>query len=596
MRRWIWLTVLLILAIVPAGSEARSHRFLSLDIEAQVGADAVVRITETHTVQFDGTFSGMFQTFNISRGIEIRDVVVSEEGTPYQLVDENASGVPGTYFVRQKGDELLVDWSYSATDEIKKFQVSYTLHNAILKHNDVAEFYYQFVGKEWDQPRDRVRIVLSLPYGAEADQVGAWGYGPRHGQVTVESPQRIVWEVENLPANTFVEGRAVFPNDLVPLGTRYTNENGLDRILGEEQAREERRARTQQRREFDPYAAALLLLLSGLLAVYVWNNYGKPGPGYQDRYYKELPAEYPPAELAILYRRTVQGSDFTATLLDLAWRSYLSIEEITGAGGRRSGDEANYRFRRKEVSSRDAERLRPYEAEALRLLFEEVSDGEVTLEDLQEYSKQNQKSFAAFWKEWGKKVQEAAKEHKFFDEEQGKKALLFLLPGFGLIALGIVAAVLEMLITTFVGVLMGMAVIILSAAASARRSPEGRLQYTKWLAFRRYLKDFSRVDQARVGALGIWEEYLPYAVTLGVADQMLKQLEMRFPNLQEGEYYFAGGWFYYHHTAGLNRISRMTRSVERSITRVTVPQSSSTGGGFSSGGGGGFGGGGGGVR
>jgi hypothetical protein len=66
-RRWIWLTVLLILAIVPAGSEARSHRFLSLDIEAQVGADAVVRITETHTVQFDGTFSGMFQTFNISR-------------------------------------------------------------------------------------------------------------------------------------------------------------------------------------------------------------------------------------------------------------------------------------------------------------------------------------------------------------------------------------------------------------------------------------------------------------------------------------------------------------------------------------------------
>ena len=97
-------------------------------------------------------------------------------------------------------------------------------------------------------------------------------------------------------------------------------------------------------------------------------------------------------------------------------------------------------------------------------------------------------------------MQEAAKEHKFFDEEQGKKALLFLLPGFGLIALGIVAAVLEMLITTFVGVLMGMAVIILAAAASARRSPEGRLQYTKWLAFRRYLKDFSRVDQARVGA------------------------------------------------------------------------------------------------
>lgn len=43
-----------------------------------------------------------------------------------------------------------------------------------------------------------------------------------------------------------------------------------------------------------------------------------------------------------------------------------------------------------------------------------------------------------------------------------------------------------------------------------------------------------RVDQVRIGSLGIWEHYLPYAVTLGVADQMLKQLELQIPPCSRG--------------------------------------------------------------
>ena len=82
----------------------------------------------------------------------------------------------------------------------------------------------------------------------------------------MESPSRIVWEVERLPAETFVEGRVVCPTALVPLGTRYTNENGLERILGEAQRREEARRRTEASRRLAPNVAAVVYGGGNLLA------------------------------------------------------------------------------------------------------------------------------------------------------------------------------------------------------------------------------------------------------------------------------------------------------------------------------------------
>ncbi len=78
---------------------------------------------------------------------------------------------------------------------------------------------------------------------------------------------------------------------------------------------------------------------------------------------------------------------------------------------------------------------------------------------------------------------------------------------------------------------------------------------------------------------------------------MLKQLEVRFPNLQHDGYQFGANWFIYYHIMGFGRIGHMTKTIGESVTNVTMPQGSGgTGGGFSGGGGGGFGGGGGGVR
>ncbi|HBN94804.1 MAG TPA: hypothetical protein DDZ66_00770, partial [Firmicutes bacterium] len=83
--------------------------------------------------------------------------------------------------------------------------------------------------------------------------------------------------------------------------------------------------------------------------------------------------------------------------------------------------------------------------------------------------------------------------------------------GLGFLALGF-----ELYATGIVTFAMSFALVIVMVAAATRRSVKGHEEYTRWRAFRRYLKESSRVDTARVASLGIWEEFLPYAISLGV--------------------------------------------------------------------------------
>lgn len=87
----------------------------------------------------------------------------------------------------------------------------------------------------------------------------------------------------------------------------------------------------------------------------------------------------------------------------------------------------------------------------------------------------------------------------------------------------------------------------------------------------------------------IWEHYLVYAVTLGVAREVIKQLELVFPNMQEGGYHFGYGRLTYGTGSSFhglhNSFNDIGNVVERSInTAYTAVSKSSSG----SGGGGGL--------
>ena len=140
----------------------------------------------------------------------------------------------------------------------------------------------------------------------------------------------------------------------------------------------------------------------------------------------------------------------------------------------------------------------------------------------------------------------------------------------------------------------------------ARLGLEDRTRVKRLEAFRRYLKDFSDLPNAPALAVVIWEQYLEWAVALGVADEVEKQVRALVPveslrsPIPGGPTGLAGiDAFHTFQAATPVLVVSSMASVSSGSTSGGFGSSSSSGGfsggGFSGGGGGGGGGTGGGA-
>ena len=64
------------------------------------------------------------------------------------------------------------------------------------------------------------------------------------------------------------------------------------------------------------------------------------------------------------------------------------------------------------------------------------------------------------------------------------------------------------------------------------RTKKGALEYSKWLAHKRFLKDFGRFETKDLPEIILWDRYFVTAVTLGCSNQVLKNMEIRIINYE----------------------------------------------------------------
>ncbi|MGI6034344.1 MAG: DUF2207 domain-containing protein [Limnochordia bacterium] len=593
--------------ILSPHAAARSHTFLNLDIQAWVREDGRLDVEEHRTVRFDGRFTGMFQWIDKSAGITVANVRVREGGRQYERNPRLQPGPAGTFYVKEERDSTYIDWSFLAVDETKTFTLSYTIGGAVRVHDDAAELYFKYVGDQWEQPTEEATVTLHLPAGAAREDIRAWGHGPLHGEVAILNPQTVQWTVSPLPAKTMLEGRTTFPTFLVDQAgpSARTGRAALPQILAEEEkwARQANFLRLLAR--LDWVIAGLLLFAALGYSIYTWFQWGREyRPGFDGEYYRELPGSYSPAEMSVLYTQgRVSVRDLTATILDLARRGFLKVEETfqpRGLLGRRN--RIDYIL---SPTDKAPEKLARHEQLLMKFLFVTVdldNNGKVSLGDITAYAKRHKTSFAQFWHDWQKAVKKGADKYSFFDSVKPKRnRLLWLALASALLAIPLF--VLKLIASGLAGLAAAL-VLLIGASQIHRRSRQGAEEFAQWKAFRRFLLHFSEMDRREIPSLVIWEHYLVYAVSLGVAKQVIRQLPIAYPGLEEDGCPFGRGWYYSTAgTMGLERsLSRLTTSMQGAIRRSVstagskASSGSGSGGGFSGGGGGGAGGGGGGVR
>ena len=118
---------------------------------------------------------------------------------------------------------------------------------------------------------------------------------------------------------------------------------------------------------------------------------------------------------------------------------------------------------------------------------------------------------------------------------------------------------------------------------------KGINEQEQWKAFKKYMEDFSLLDEKEIPHLVIWEKYLIFATAFGIADKVIKQLKIIYPELNEQDTLNNLVLFAAMSNSGVlntNFISSLNTSTSHMYSS-TYSSGSGSGGGFSGGGGGG---------
>jgi len=296
----------------------------------------------------------------------------------------------------------------------------------------------------------------------------------------------------------------------------------------------------------------------------------------------EPPDDLRPGQVGTLVDFKAHPLDVTATIIDLAVRKYLVIEEIESGARWRKG---NWKLTKLDKSDG---KLLAYEQELLEGLFR--NGDTVELSDL------NQK-FAARLAKVQKALTEDAKAQGWFTRDPSTAQVSTGCLGMLVLFLAIGVTVMLALWTSLG--LLGIPLILLglfwtfSARWAPARTAKGSALLRRTDGFRRFIEE-SEKERARFAERkNLFSEYLPYAVVFGATEKWAKA----FAGL-DGEPPDTGYWYRsttpFEYAAFSHAMDGFTTTTAGMLTSTPPSTSGSSGfsGGGSSGGGGGGGGGG----
>jgi len=293
------------------------------------------------------------------------------------------------------------------------------------------------------------------------------------------------------------------------------------------------------------------------------------------------PEDARPGQMGTVVDEVAHPLDVTATIIDLAVRGYLQIEEIEGEGWFAKDDWRLKRLKESDVS------LHEYERELLDGLFEDGDD--VLLSDLKT-------KFVKRLKAVQDDLYRDVVANGWFLRRPDQVRSSWVVTGVLTLIVGIVLTVLLAMFTTWalVGIPIALAGLLVAIGSNAmpRRTAKGTGMMRRVLGFQRAIATAERDTARWAEEQGIFSKYLPYAIVFGLTDRWAKAFEGL-----DDELTGAGTWYVSHRPFTTLAFASMIGDFSTTTAGTIVSTPSSSGGsGFGGGGfaGGGMGGGGGG--
>jgi uncharacterized membrane protein YgcG len=475
-----------------------------------------------------------------------------------------------------------------------RYVIAYDVDGALNRFEGHDELYWNAVGHDWKVPVERSSVRVTA-----AGRIGAVTCfaGPRHSTLPCRSARA------DGSSATFSHGRLSAYSGLTivaALPPGYAAAPGP--ILKE---------RWNPDKAFSRSPEALwlagLVLVSGLggVGLVTWRTgrdrrYSGLTPGLEPAEGEPVPEErtpllgagevsvaydpggLKPAEMGILIDERADPLDVTATIVDLAVRRYLVIDELPRKGLFRRRD---WRLSRLAPGP-EGDTLNSWEGRLLRALFAKGSVVQVS--DLKNH-------FHTHLKEIQQDLYKESVKRGWFTRRPDHARGLWFGIGAGATAFGAVVTFLLAKLTTFG--LVGLAFVVVGLVLLALhrwmpfRTARGTAALDRAKAFRRYLVTAEAGQLRFEEQEGVFARYLPYAVVFGETERWARAFRDLDAKAAQELYWYHGpsGWSAGDFTDSMSSFSTMTAG-----TLSSTPHSAGGGSGFSGGSSGGGGGGGGG--
>jgi len=564
---------LAILLTLAASASARELKIQQFSAKIFVETDSSLNVTETIEANFIGAWHGLYRTIPIE--------YVTPQGLNYSLFVklESVTDAAGQSLkVESSRERRYLKWKIyidDATDAVRTITLHYSVKNGLRFFEDHDELYWNVTGDDWDVPIENASAQILLPSGVTGIRASEFtgSYGSRAQNADVKTVENVV-EVSMLRPLAFHEGLTA----VVGWDKGAVKEPGTGELVNEFIASNW------------PLSFPVLVFV---FMFWLWYTRGRdPRVGPIAVQYAP-PDGMTPAEAGTLVDDDAAMRDITATIVDLAVRGYIVIEEKDKSQMLGLLHNKDYIFHLKK-GPKEWAGLRSHELVLLAALFANGLISEVTLSSLENQFYKNLSNIK-------NSIFDELMERGYFQHRPDYVRGAFVGGG---IALG----VLFFLIGNSLAQRMGMAPapFLIAALLSggiivgfgwfmSARTLTGVKALSGVLGFEDFL---THVEAGRLDRTNqtpeTFEKFLPFAMALGVEKKWVGAFQNIYsqpPAWYQGGYYNGG----FHPLMFVNSLDMMTARANTVL--ASAPRSSggsgfggggSSGGGFGGGGGGGF--------
>ena len=327
--------------------EAKSYTVEDMNIEATINDDGSVNIEQTLTYKFDGSYNGIY--INVPYDYEDREFTeviqdnsinddlyngkyvtvkeVTELGNPIKQYTQTneiiaKNGMEGYYTTSQQNNMQQIKVYSPSENTTKTFKIDYIIHDLCVKHNDIGELYYNFIGGAWEVEIKNLNIDIYLPTNTK--ELNVWGHGPYNGESKIISNSHANFKVTNIKPGQYVAARVLFDNSNIPNATKLSNIDAKEIIEKDENTIiENKKEKNAFTTKIVIFAVCLLIYWIILMLIFEKDKKYMVSNIEEDKLFEKY---NPMVAGCIQGSRTILARDIIAVILNLIDKKFINLE------------------------------------------------------------------------------------------------------------------------------------------------------------------------------------------------------------------------------------------------------------------------------